>query len=377
MDRLLIFSDDTSPGTDLQKVLAGEYHVDVIDGKRGDPSGWIKRYRPATIIVNLKGSSGLEVCSFLAAQEDAEYLPILFIHDKEESGIRALELGASDYVSATAGMRLMALKIGKLVMWRRKTEQLSKSASKTRHEVEELQNVMQMVGHDLKSPASAIAGFARLVGRIWSGLPSDPRIGQILKHMATASNTVLDLLGELTGKVPGEADARECAATQLGETVEEVVHRHGPALDARKIKVILDMPEPPGVVLGERCGVTQVLDNIFINAIEHMGRVPNACIRVNLTEEGDFIVTSVADNGVGIPSDYRDKVFERYFRIPGRESQAGSGLGLHIARSIIEGYNGRMWVESSPGTGATFHFSLPKSSGAAWDSEESAATSSR
>jgi signal transduction histidine kinase len=78
--------------------------------------------------------------------------------------------------------------------------------------------------------------------------------------------------------------------------------------------------------------------------------------------ETDHIVVSVSDQGEGIPPEYLDKIFERFFQVDGASTRrvGGSGLGLAISRGILEAHDGRIWAESTPGQGSTFRFTLPR-----------------
>ena len=117
-----------------------------------------------------------------------------------------------------------------------------------------------------------------------------------------------------------------------------------------------------GGVLGDRHRIMQVLDNLLSNAIHHMGDAPDASISIELKDSGESVVTRVSDNGVGIPPEYHEQIFKRFFRVPRANSKPGTGLGLAIAKSIIESHRGNLWIEAHTGRGTAFNFSLPKAS---------------
>jgi two-component system OmpR family sensor kinase len=91
-----------------------------------------------------------------------------------------------------------------------------------------------------------------------------------------------------------------------------------------------------------------------------MGSTLRPQISVSILQSGDYVVTHVSDNGMGISKEYHDDIFNRYFRVPGQGDKAGSGLGLSIVKELVEHYGGRIWLESEPGKGTTFSFSLPQ-----------------
>jgi signal transduction histidine kinase len=115
---------------------------------------------------------------------------------------------------------------------------------------------------------------------------------------------------------------------------------------------------PP--VAGDEGRLLQVFDNLLGNAIKFSP--DGGQITVSVEDAGSAVKVSVADQGVGIPKDQLDKVFERFYQVDGSASRrfAGIGLGLTIAKRIVETHGGRIWAESGVGRGSTFHFTIPK-----------------
>jgi histidine kinase len=111
-------------------------------------------------------------------------------------------------------------------------------------------------------------------------------------------------------------------------------------------------------VTADRIRAVQVLSNLLDNAVKYSSRT--ARVDITIRREGDAVVTTVADSGPGIPEQEREHVFERFARLdtPGSHP-AGIGLGLHLARRLVEGMGGRICVEPSPHGGAAFSFTLP------------------
>lgn len=112
------------------------------------------------------------------------------------------------------------------------------------------------------------------------------------------------------------------------------------------------------VVMGDGSQLIQVFQNLIGNAVKFRGSEA-PLIRVSADAQGKEWVFSVADNGIGIAAEHKEKVFVVFRRLHTREEYAGNGIGLSICEKIIEHHGGRIWVESEPGRGSNFQFTLP------------------
>jgi light-regulated signal transduction histidine kinase (bacteriophytochrome) len=108
--------------------------------------------------------------------------------------------------------------------------------------------------------------------------------------------------------------------------------------------------------------LTQVLQNLIGNAIKFHGPNPPV-VRVEARQEQGSWVFSVRDNGIGIDPQFYDKIFVIFQRLHTREQYPGTGIGLTVCKKIIERHGGRIWVESRPGEGTTFYFTIPQKEG--------------
>jgi signal transduction histidine kinase len=119
---------------------------------------------------------------------------------------------------------------------------------------------------------------------------------------------------------------------------------------------------PPGfpVIQGDATRLEQVLSNLIGNAIKYSPK--GGAVRITGRVLPDHVVVSVSDEGIGIPVEEQGRIFERFYRVDDVLSRrtAGSGLGLYLAQAIVEAHGGKIWVESAPGRGASFSFSLPR-----------------
>jgi signal transduction histidine kinase len=121
--------------------------------------------------------------------------------------------------------------------------------------------------------------------------------------------------------------------------------------------------EPLPVVMVNDSRLLRVFQNLIGNALKYCERTPD--IRISAMLDGDMWTFSIADNGIGIAAEDCERVFGAFERLHGRDRYSGTGLGLALVKRIVESYGGRIWLESQPGAGSTFHFSLPAPENAA------------
>jgi signal transduction histidine kinase len=133
----------------------------------------------------------------------------------------------------------------------------------------------------------------------------------------------------------------------------------------------LDFPADFPTVKGDAQRLEQVLDNLVSNAIKYSPR--GGVVQINGRASPAEVVVSVSDQGVGIPLDEQERIFDRFYRVEGPETRAvsGTGLGLYLTRAIVSAHGGRCWVTSSPGKGSTFYVALPRETGLAIWKEQS------
>jgi two-component system phosphate regulon sensor histidine kinase PhoR len=139
------------------------------------------------------------------------------------------------------------------------------------------------------------------------------------------------------------------------ELIDDMAHR------AQGYRFMVDFPTPFPIVEADPRRITQVLHNLLDNAVKYSAR--GALVVVRGEVRADEVVISVADQGVGIAPEHLNHLFEKFFRIKSGlgHQVVGSGLGLPIARTIVENHGGRIWAESQVGRGSTFYFTLPLS----------------
>ena len=319
--------------------------------------GRIEELSPEVVILDADGIAS-DLLSVVGRCIDTAQ--VLFVTDDEVGRLEAVKAGAADSFSREIDSELLREKVTRLLHNELIKKSLDRSIRHSKEKIAELEHAIQMIAHDLKSPAVAIEGFVRLLKRRYSPDRPDPKRDEILENLEKASKSIQELLWLFYQLLVSENVEIQWDRLSLTRVVHEVLDQHRHRLEKKNIEVCLDFDDPTAHVMGDRRRVSQVLDNLIVNALKHMGRPVQAQIRIQLRCGSDFVTASISDNGVGVPNEYRDKVFARFFRVPRGGGSGGTGLGLAIAKTIVERHGGSIWCEQGAERGATFCFTLPR-----------------
>jgi PAS domain S-box-containing protein len=217
----------------------------------------------------------------------------------------------------------------------------------------ELERFTYTVSHDLKSPLVTIAGFLGF-------LENDIKKGDTerfqnnmhrIHEAAVRMHRLLDELLELSrvGRL-----ANPSVEVSFGELAREALELAEGQLAARQVQVRIEADLP--VVFVDRIRMIEVLQNLIVNAIKFMGTQSQPTIEIGMEVQNGKRIFFVRDNGIGIAPEYHERIFGLFNKLD--QSSDGTGIGLALVRRIIEVHNGKIWVESEPGKGATFFFTL-------------------
>lgn len=235
---------------------------------------------------------------------------------------------------------------------------LGEDASRARLEAETNRlraALFSSVTHDLRTPlASITASVTSLLGEEAEFSPEDRTdLLETIRQEAERLNRLVGNLLDLSRIRAGALNPARSRAS-IEEVVESVVARLQPLLARHEVRLRLreDLPDIPIDVVQ----IDQVLTNLLENAVKFSP--PSAPIAVSAARWRDAVEVRVADRGIGIPAEDRERVFEPFVRAD-HETTTGSGLGLSISRAIVESHGGRIWIEGTPGGGTTVVVELP------------------
>ena len=222
--------------------------------------------------------------------------------------------------------------------------------------VKELESFAYSVSHDLRAPLRHIDGFLTLLStRTYSTL--DDASKHYVDRTLLASKRMGELIDDLLrfSRI-GRSEIRK-VPVDLNVVIQEILRELEPEIGKRKIDWQLT---PLPNVMADRAMLLQVVENLIANALKFTRGRETAKIEVGFKPEANGqLVFFVRDNGAGFDMRYYGKLFQVFQRLHGEQEFEGTGIGLAIARSVVERHGGRIWAEGSLGHGATFYFSLP------------------
>jgi signal transduction histidine kinase len=215
-------------------------------------------------------------------------------------------------------------------------------------------NLVCTLSHELRTPLTCIKGYATTLlngGEHWS--PDEQR--EFLKIIDSETNTMKELIDDLL-----ESSMIESGLLSIRKEPVLLQRIVGKAVDDARLRtakhnIVVSMPADIPVMEADPGRTRQVLDNLLDNAIKYSPDGGLIVIQCNVGEKE--VTLSVADEGMGIAPEHLNRLFEKFYRV--KSELAGTGLGLPVAREIVEKQGGRIWARSAPGKGSTFYFTLP------------------
>jgi signal transduction histidine kinase len=211
--------------------------------------------------------------------------------------------------------------------------------------------------HDLRNPLTVVRAAVDLIEMEAPGVHGGAHGKELLAAARQASDRLLELVRALLD-VHGLESRRmplARARAELGSLVAEAVGMQGPLARARQLQLVTEVPADLPAVSVDAALISRVLQNLLGNAIKFTPA--GGAVRVSARREGQEVAVSVSDDGAGVPPELLPRLFQAFAH--GDHLERGSGLGLAFCRLAVEAHGGRIGVESEPGRGSTFTFTLP------------------
>ena len=201
-----------------------------------------------------------------------------------------------------------------------------------------------------------VSSYTQLLSRRYKG-KLDANADEFIAYAVDGANRMQKLINDLLALSRVGTQARPSEPVDTGGILRRVLSDMKPTIEAAGARVVV--PDSMPTVLADGTQIGQLFQNLIGNALKFRGTESPSVEISAVPSDGGFWRFSFKDNGIGIEPQYFERIFVIFQRLHGKESYPGTGIGLAICKKIVERHGGDLWVESQPGQGASFLFTLP------------------
>ena len=241
----------------------------------------------------------------------------------------------------------------------RERKEANKELRKNLEELEisnrELKSFAFITSHDLQEPLRTMASYAQLIERRYKG-QLDPDADEFMEYMVSGAKRMKSMIQGLLDYSQVETKGNKFKEINTEEALNTALSNLKKSINRCSAEVTHD-PLPP--IFADECQIVRVFQDLIDNALKFRKENETPKIHISAKKESNSWIFSVNDNGIGIEDQYFPLIFEVFKRLHAIGEYPGAGIGLAIVKRIIERHNGQIWVESCPGKGSTFYFSIP------------------
>jgi two-component system sensor histidine kinase/response regulator len=408
----ILIVDDTPDNLRLLSIMLTEQGYKVrkaINGQRALQA--VEAVPPDLILLDIRmpDMTGYDVCRRLKESEHTQDIPIIFISALDDvlDKVTAFDVGGVDYITKPFQAQEVLVRIGTHLNIKRLQQTLQAQNTQLQQEIHERQlelrkrmaaedalktlnqdlehrvqertaelqtaneqlrtleiNLRQQlnvflhaVSHDLRNPVTGTALVLKNLMSQPEETLSIPRT--ILERMAESNQRQLNLIDSLIETHAAEVwgISLHCEPIAISSVVEAAIADLQPLLDQEHTQLVNQVATTLPAIRGDALQLLRVYQNLIANALKH--NPPHLTLTLAAQPHDQWLRCTVADNGVGVNQEQRDKLFDLYFQGNQKRKSVGLGLGLYLCQQIIQAHGGSIGVQSEPGAGTTFWFTLP------------------
>lgn len=249
---------------------------------------------------------------------------------------------------------------GVLLMIRDVSERkIAEENERRRYELErsnrELEHFAYVCSHDLREPLRIVISYSQLLLKLYDQ-KIDARGREIIEFVIGGTRRMSQLIEGILEYSRVGGPTPELKPTQLQTVLDEVLQNLRSAIQESRANIQIDSPLPE--IMGNHYQLVQLFQNLIGNSIKFRSQTA-PYIQVLSEVSGSDLAVTIKDNGIGFPMQFSNQIFDVFKRLHTRDQYEGAGLGLSICKKIVERHSGKIWVESHPGQGTAFYFTLP------------------
>ena len=320
---------------DSEGIPPGDFDLCIVDGPAARRmNAWLKERREAALPV---------------------FLPVLLLASRPELEIagEGLRECVDDLIVTPVHKAGLRVQVEILLRTRRLTQELS-AANK------ELQQFAYIASHDLQEPLRMVTSFVQLLADRYKG-KLDKDADEFIGFAVDGATRMQALIEGLLDYSRVGTRGKEFAPTDSETVLQQAEQNLKVAIKESGVEITHD---PLPTVTADDMQLTEVLQNLIANAIKFHRPDEPPRVHVSASRKNGEWVFSVRDNGIGIAREDTERLFRIFTRLHARDEYEGTGIGLAVCKRIVERHGGRIWVESEPGKGSTFYFTIPATAAA-------------
>lgn len=355
----MVIDDDHAMRLSCLKVLAKSgFHAEAFEDGAAGLEG-VARLKPALVLVDLKmpGMCGMEVIDRLHELEPLTTIVVFTGQPTIGAAVEAIQRGAYDFLPKPFFPDELRVVVHRGLERRR----LALEAERARLDRALVKGrFMTFISQQLQTPLESIRGcledVRRLEGDDGAGAERTGRIQRCLAHTEEMLSLIKDWLSLAVVEAAQLSPRR--LPVDLCDVIGNILKGYSGVAARENIRLSANLPAHPCIVIGDRTSVGVLMDNLVVNAIKY--NRPGGQVTVSVEPVESEFVVAIADTGIGIPEQYRGRLFDEFFRVQDNvaRSSSGTGLGLSICKKIISSMGGKIELESEAGKGTVFRVSL-------------------
>ena len=366
---ILLVDDNPGKLLTLETILTG-LGQNLVKARSAQEALWqLMRQEFAVLLldVQMPDMDGFELAALIRGHQRYAHIPIIFISAVNRSEMHIFKgyaLGAVDYLD-TLIPEVLRAKVAVFVDLFKKTAEVrqlnaelerrvEERTGELRRSNEELQQFAYVASHDLQEPLRMVTSYVQLLAQRYQG-QLDSEAQEFIGYAVEGAQRMKALIDDLLAYSRVNIRERLVVPTDSGAVLQQTLQNLHIQIAESGATVTAD---PLPTVSTDRMQLGLLWQNLLSNALKFRGQEPPR-VHVSARRQGNEWVFSVRDNGIGMEPRHTERIFQMFQRLHTRQEYPGTGIGLAICKKIVERHGGRIWVESEPGQGTTFFFTLP------------------
>lgn len=313
--------------------------------------------------IRMPDMDGYEVCQQLKANPKTESIPVVFLSalDDVVDKVKAFAVGGVDFITKPFETEEILVRVQNQLQIRHLQQQLQTQNQQLKslnqelmRSNQELEQFAYIASHDLREPLRMVTSFSQLLFQKYSDkLDADGE--EIINFVIDGAARMESLIQDLLAYSRLGSQAKIFRSVNCEKVLKQTLSNLQLEIQETNAQIIAN---PLPTVMGDETQLVQLFQNLIANGIKYQQELP--VIEIDALAQTEQWLFSIKDNGIGIDPQYKERIFQIFQRLHGRQEYPGTGIGLAICYKIVERHGGKIWVESSLGKGATFYFTLPK-----------------